>query len=132
VQLRGRRRREVRIDLSALIDAVFLLLIFFAVSTTFLDTSGLQLELPRAETGTPQERGQLTVWIRADGRVRFGDRDVAMEDLEPRLREALGASPDRFVVLQADRRTPLEAVVAVMDAARKAGARGVTLASRPE
>ena len=132
MQLRRRRRREVRIDLSALIDAVFLLLIFFAVSTTFLDTSGLKLELPHAETATPQEKQELTVWIGADGAVRFRDEGLSLDDLELRLREALAETPERFVVLQADRRTPLETVVDVMDQVRKAGAKGVTIASRPD
>lgn len=132
MELRRHRRREVRIDLSALIDAVFLLLIFFAVSTTFLDTSGLKLELPRAETASPVEKQQLTVWIGEDGTVRLGSETVSLEDLEVRLRDALVRDPERFVILQADRRTPLETIVDIMDRARKAGAKGVTIASRQE
>ena len=133
MELRRRRRREVRIDLSALIDAVFLLLIFFAVSTTFQETSGLKLELPDSETGTIQEATDLTVWIDEDGAIRFHDEVLAVADLESRLREALEAEDrDRFVLLQADHMTPLETVVDVMDVARKAGAGGVTIGSRSE
>jgi len=132
MEMRRRRQREVRIDLSALIDAMFLLLIFFAVTATFLDTSGLELELPEAETGTPREEQELTVWIAADGAIRFQGEDLPLESLESRLVKALEDDPRGFVVLEADRRTPLENVVAVMDRARKAGARGVTIASRQE
>ncbi|MGD8377148.1 MAG: biopolymer transporter ExbD [Acidobacteriota bacterium] len=133
MELRRRRRREVRIDLSALIDAVFLLLIFFAVSTTFLDTTGLDLELPEAETGTAQDATELTVWIDREGSLRFRDEPVELGALEARIRRALEEEdPDRYVVLRADRHTPLETVVDVMDVARKSGARGVTIASRSE
>lgn len=132
MELQHRRKRDVRIDLSALIDVVFLLLIFFAVSATFLDQSGLELELPEAETGTPREEQELTVWIAADGTVRFKDENVSLADLESRLVRAMEGVERRFVVLEADRLTPLESVVAVLDSARKAGARGVTIAARQE
>lgn len=130
MELRRRRRRDVRIDLSALIDAVFLLLIFFAVSTTFIGQAGIQLELPQSETASPTDPEDLTIWIGADGKIRFQDEDVDLDGLEAGIRRALAEEDDRFVVLQADRQTPLETVVQVMDRARLAGARGVTIASR--
>ena len=130
MELRRRRKRDVRIDLSALIDALFLLLIFFAVSTTFRDQSGIKLELPRAETATPREPQELTVLIGADGDIRFQDQPVDLESLEQRIRDALATADEQFVVLQADKGTPLGTVVDVMDRARKAGAQGVTIASK--
>lgn len=129
MQFRARSRRPIRIDISALIDVVFLLLIFFAVSTSFLDPSGLQLELPRADTATRREPKDLTVSIGADGTVRFEGRDVSLEELEGSLRRSLRGEARKFVVVQADRNARLERVVEVMDLARKVGARGLTIAA---
>jgi biopolymer transport protein ExbD len=122
-------RRDVRIDTSALIDVVFLLLIFFAVSTTFLESSGLDLELPSAETSAAPEPRDVTVWIGAEGNLRFDGRDLQLADLEGDLRTALEQAERKFVVIMADRDARLEHVVQVMDLARKSGAVGLSIAS---
>jgi biopolymer transport protein ExbD len=127
-----RKQRKIQIDMSPLIDIVFLLLIFFAVSTTFLESSGLELELPQAQTGTAQEVLDLTVWIDAEGTIRFDGSDVELEQLHDDLVPMLAEDERKFVIVQADKNTRLERVVEVMDVARRAGARGLTIASEPQ
>ncbi len=123
-------RRDVRIDISALIDVVFLLLIFFAVSTTFLESTGLDLELPSADTSAAPESRDVTVWIGEEGNLRFDGRDLQLADLETDLKAALEQAERKFVVIMADRNARLEHVVQVMDLARKSGAVGLTIASK--
>ena len=123
-------RRDVRIDISALIDVVFLLLIFFAVSTTFLESTGLDLELPSADTSAAPETRDVTVWIGEEGNLRFDGRDLQLADLETDLKAALEQAERKFVVSMADRNARLEHVVQVMDLARKSGAVGLTIASK--
>ena len=123
-------RRDVRIDISALIDVVFLLLIFFAVSTTFLESTGLDLELPSADTSAAPESRDVTVWIGEEGNLRFDGRDLQLADLETDLKAALEQAERKFVVIMADRNARLEQVVQVMDLARKSGAVGLTIASK--
>ncbi len=123
-------RRDVRIDISALIDVVFLLLIFFAVSTTFLESTGLDLELPSADTSAAPESRDVTVWIGEEGNLRFDGRDLQLADLEDDLKAALEQAERKFVVIMADRNARLEQVVQVMDLARKSGAVGITIASK--
>ena len=123
-------RRDVRIDISALIDVVFLLLIFFAVSTTFLESTGLDLELPSADTSAAPETRDVTVWIGEEGNLRFDGRDLQLADLETDLKAALEQAERKFVVIMADRNARLEQVVQVMDLARKSGAVGLTIASK--
>lgn len=122
-------RRDVRIDISALIDVVFLLLIFFAVSTTFLESTGLDLELPSAETSAAPEAREVIVWIGAEGNLRFDGRDLRLADLEIALKAALQQAERKFVVISADRSVRLERVVQVMDLARRSGAVGLSIAS---
>ncbi len=123
-------RRDVRIDISALIDVVFLRLIFFAVSTTFLESTGLELELPSADTSAAPESRDVTVWIGEEGNLRFDGRDLQLADLETDLKAALEQAERKFVVIMADRNARLEQVVQVMDLARKSGAVGLTIASK--
>jgi len=128
---RAGRQPLVRIDLTPLVDVVFLLLIFFMVSTTFREDQGLELRLPAA-SGTPTaESAELRVSVAADGSLRFEGRALDIAELERQARVALEASSERLVVVEADRSVEHGRVVAVMDVLRRAGARGLTVATAP-
>jgi biopolymer transport protein ExbD len=130
VQFRRRGRPSVAINLAPLIDVVFLLVIFFAVSTTFLDTAGLELELPSSESTATREPREIAVVLAADGAVSFDGEPVTLEDLAPRLRGRLAESDRKQVVLRADTDARHGDVVRVMDAIRAAGAEAMTVAAR--
>lgn len=130
MRLEKGRRRKALINVTSLIDVVFLLLIFFVVTSTFLERPGINLTLPEAGSG---ETGVSVVTVRivADGQVFVGDRPVALGDLARVLGESLRAEETTEVTLEADRSVPHGRVVAAMDAARRAGARGLVVATRP-
>jgi len=67
MQFRRKSKAEISINLAPLIDVIFLLVIFFAVSTTFLETAGLQLELPESSSTAKREIEDITVFLSADG-----------------------------------------------------------------
>jgi len=130
VQFRRKSRAEIAINIAPLIDVVFLLVIFFAVSTTFLETGGLQLELPTSSSTAQREVKDITVFLAADGTVSFDDQEVSRDQLEERLKAALEGTDRKIVVLRADRHTEHGDVVAVMDLIREAGAEALTIAAR--
>jgi biopolymer transport protein ExbD len=125
LKLRGRRRDHVEISLTALIDVVFLLLIFFMVSTTFDRFSELQIVLPEADGEVAAEqRDTLELVIDADGRYYIDRNQVlnsGIETLMRALRSAMGDNTDQPLVINADARTPHQAVITAMDAARRIG-----------
>jgi len=131
VRFRRPGKPRVGIDIAPLVDVVFLLVIFFAVSTTFLETSGLKLDLPTSTSTAMREPHELTVYVAADGRITFEGRETALSDLEPALAKAIEEAASKVVVLRADTGTQHGKVVEVMDAARAAGAEGLTVATRP-
>lgn len=131
MQFRRPGRPRVGIDIAPLVDVVFLLVIFFAVSTTFLETSGLKLDLPTSSSTAQREPREVTVYLASDGRITFEGRDLALEDLRTAVETALEGSSSKTVVLRADSGTPHGKVVEVMDASRAAGAEGLTVATRP-
>ena len=128
-----RKRPRPTIDLSPLVDVVFLLIIFFTVSTTFRDGTGLPISLPSAGTAVSQPSGPVEVTIAAEGRVELEGRVYpSVEAVTDPLRRALDDSSPRRVVIRGDRQVAYETVVAVLDLARSLEAEGVTLQTRRE
>ncbi|MDB6048392.1 MAG: biopolymer transport protein ExbD/TolR [Pseudomonas sp.] len=128
MKFRRRRPREnIDINLVSLIDVVFILLLFFVVTTTFTRETQLRVELPQAVTGTPEENSDLKhldIAISADGVYSLNNQLLPKNDL-PSLIEALQkeSSGDTSLPLSisADGKTPHQAVITAMDAAGKLG-----------
>lgn len=123
-------KRNVGINISPLIDVVFLLVIFFAVSTTFLETAGLKLQLPTSTSTAEREVKEITVLLGADGVLSMDGESLEWESMRERLAAALEDAERKIVVLQADKSTPHGEVVRVMDLIRESGAEGLTIAAR--
>jgi biopolymer transport protein ExbD len=130
VKFRRETPPEVAINIAPLVDVVFLLVIFFAVSTTFLETAGLKLELPTSSSNATRKPEELVVTLATDGSLSFRGERIEREGLRERLRETLAGVHDKIVVLQADRRTEHGTVVELMDLIRDAGATGLTVRAR--
>jgi biopolymer transport protein ExbD len=130
MQFRRKSKAEIAINLAPLIDVIFLLVIFFAVSTTFLETAGLQLELPESSSTAKREVEDITVLLGADGELSFDDEIISQEQLRERLQSALSETDRKIVVLRADTHTEHGAVVEIMDLIRDSGAEALTVAAR--
>ncbi len=129
--IKRRNQRRVSLDIHPLIDVVFLLLIFFMVTTTFSERPGMKLELPASETASSQSMQELTIVLTYDQRVFFQGREIELANLSNLLEKALKRSSEKMVIISADQRVEYGKVVAVMDIAKKSGARGLTIATRP-
>jgi len=127
--LRPRRRPTIQLPLTALIDVVFLLLIYFLLTSSFVNRQGLRIELPGSRLAQ-RETSPLIVYVDREGHILFEGRKVSPEELTALLRLRLRQSAERTVVLAADRLTPLQTIVSVMESVRLAGARNLTLATR--
>ena len=115
---------EPVLNLTPMIDVVFLLLIFFMVATTFLDPERqIDIDLPQAESGERVERTpeEVVINVFRDGRIRLGDREVDTVQLEEALVHAARRDPETPVTIRGDRLVHHQDVVMVMDACSKAG-----------
>lgn len=127
-----RRRREPVINLAPLVDIVFLLVIFFMVTSTFITPeTGLPVDLPQAVSGEEKPSGAPEVDVSADGVIHWRGKEVADDQLLSDLRGVLAGDPVGTVILRADRKTPHGRVVQVMDIIRRAGAKRVAIAAVP-
>jgi biopolymer transport protein ExbD len=137
MNLRPHRRHSVDINLTPLIDVVFLLLIFFMVSTTFKDEARLRIQLPEVQgEDAPAEEPEM-IRLVIDRAGRFYVDDQAVTDRRPitlvrALTGALGERKGLPVLIQADANTPHQAVMTALDAASQAGLVRIAFsASRP-
>ena len=124
--IKTRPSPKVSLPLTALIDIVFLLLVYFLLTSSFVQREGLELELPRAVSGTAV-RAPLTLQVKRNGEIFFEGQKTRGPELVELLRGRLSSAEEKRVLIEADRRAPLSAVVSAMDAARLAGAKNISL-----
>ncbi|MEJ2720978.1 MAG: biopolymer transporter ExbD [bacterium] len=132
MELRQRRKRSLIISVTPLIDVLFLLLIFFMVSTTFLSTPAIKLELPKAQHADAVRQKPLVIYVDAYGAVFLNDEPVDLSLLPAALEMKLGENADKTVVLKADSRVSHGTVVEVMDIVKGAGATRLVVSTKPE
>lgn len=119
----GRKSRgTVVLEVTPLVDIVFLLLIFFLLTATYVKNPNLDISLPKASLNqVTNQKKDITVAIKTDGEVRYDNQDVSMEQLEGILRAEYAENEDSIVVIQADKASKHGRVVEVMDLAKKVG-----------
>lgn len=120
---------EGEVNLTPMIDLIFLLLVFFIVTTSFTRDAGIDVKKPSAETAKSSE--SLTVMIGVDefGSVFMDKKSVDVRSIRGRITALSAQNPELSVMVVADRRTDVESVVAVMDQCRLAGVEKVSLAA---
>lgn len=125
--------RKPSIEISPLVDVMFLLIIFFTVSTTFKEGAGLPISLPSAGSATSQTKGPVEVSVSDQGQVELGGQIYAdIGEAEADLRRAIESAEPRAVMVRGDRKAAYETIVAVLDIARDMEARQVSLATRTQ
>lgn len=129
-KFRARRKGRALINITSLIDVLFLLLIFLMVSSTFLEQPGIQLELPEARSSVLVEQKEFTLFVSQNGTLFLNDSEISLEDLETRIREALPGMKDSALILKADKNVNYGLVVEVMDAVKSSGLKKLIIGTR--
>jgi len=124
-----RQRYTIQAPLTSLIDIVFLLLIYFLLTTNFMVEQGIDVNLPDAQASAPQTRQEITVYVDRAGSVYLGKQPVAFNDLFDRVHERIKENPEQLVLIKADGSIVLDRAVQVMDIIQAAGATQLFLAT---
>jgi len=132
VHRKKRDRYQMQAPLTSLIDIVFMLLIYFLLTTSFMVDEGIKIKLPQAKAAAPQTQQEITVYVNREGRAYLENKEVPHEMLFKRLKEMIGGQQDRLVVVKADRSVLLNKAVKVMDLAKAAGAARLCLATEKD
>ncbi|MFW5894004.1 MAG: ExbD/TolR family protein [Verrucomicrobiota bacterium] len=119
---------EAGIDISPLIDCVFILLIFFIVTTTFVEETGVEVDKPQAASSSMLEKTSIMIALTAKGEVVYGGNEIGIGGVRPLVRREL-QKEDVPVIIQTDSAAKSGLLVRVIDEAKLAGAKKVSLAT---
>ncbi len=128
---RGRTREEPEINLIPMIDVLLVILIFLMVTTTYAQFSGLQINLPQASESEAGDKNSQLINVSVDATEHYAINSqtiafAGVDQLAESLRKTAGDAKNPVVVINADARTPHQAVVNIMEAARTAGITSIT------
>ncbi len=128
----SRNQEEAGVDITPMLDVVFIMLIFFIVTATFIKLSGIEVNAPEANTSVVQEKANILVAIDANNTIWINRREVDFRALRANIERLHAENPKGSVVIQADRLSNNDTLVKVMDASRKAGVYEIALAANNE
>jgi biopolymer transport protein ExbD len=117
------------VNLTPMIDVVFIMLIFFIVTASFVKESGIDINRPSAATAERKEKGNILVAISADNQIWIDRRQVDPRALRANIERMHAENPNGAVVILADEESKNKLLVMVMDAARSAGVKNVSIAA---
>ena len=119
---------EPGIDMGPMLDCVFILLIFFIVTTTFVEETGVEVDKPQAASSVQLEKTSVLIAITAKGEVVYGGREIGVGGVQTLVKRVV-QKEDVPVIIQADRDAAAGVLVRVIDEAKLAGATKVSIAS---
>jgi len=131
MEFEGRARIGGHFDIAPLVDVVFLLLLFFLLTSTYAARAVLEVDVPSSATSAPARETALEIVLTAAGEVRLDGATVTLEALPAAARSRLDGRADRSASVRADADTAVERLVAVLDVLRAAGATDLALVTRP-
>ncbi len=119
---------DAGIDMSPLIDCVFILLIFFIVTTVFVEETGVEVDKPQAASSVQLEKTSILIALTANGKVVYGGRDIGIAGVQPLVKRMI-QKENLPVIIQADKGSLTDLLVRIVGEAKLAGATKVSLAS---
>ena len=120
---------ESSVDITPMLDVVFIMLIFFIVTATFIKEAGIDVDKPSAATAIVQEKASILIAIDANNKVWINRRQVDLRSVRSIVERLHAENPKGTLVIQADKESKNDTLVQVMDASRRAGVYDIALAA---
>ncbi len=120
---------EANIDMTPMLDVVFIMLIFFIVTASFVKEAGIDVNRPEAATAVKKDRANILVAISDEGEIWINKRRVDVRAVQANIERLHAENPQGTVVIQADKKATTEVLIKVMDASRAAGIMDVSIAA---
>jgi biopolymer transport protein ExbD len=117
------------VNMAPLIDLVFLLLIFFMVTTSFVKETGIDVQRPTASTAVLKDKGNILIGVDPNGRIFFEKKQIDIRSVRAHVERCLAENPEGSIVIVADKTSYTGIVVRVMDQCRLAGAKNISIAT---
>ncbi|MFU8895595.1 MAG: ExbD/TolR family protein [Gammaproteobacteria bacterium] len=125
------REEETEINITPMLDIVFIMLIFFIVTTSFIRETGIDPQRPDAVTAARQDRGNILIGVSATGQIWMDKRQVELDAVRRMVEQARNESPESTVVIIADERSETGILIDLMDQVRLGGILNISVAAEP-
>lgn len=121
---------EANIDMTSMLDVVFIMLIFFIVTASFVKESGIDVNRPEAATAVKKDRANILIAISDTGEIWINKRRIDVRAVQANIERLHAENPQGTVVIQADKKATTDTLIKVMDASRAAGVYDVSIAAQ--
>ena len=128
----AQQEEESEINITPMLDVVFIMLIFFIVTATFIKEAGIEVNRPDAQTAVKQEKANILVAIGPNDEIWIDRRQVDIRSVRPNIERLHAENPQGSVVIQADKESKTDTLIQVMDASRQAGVYNVSIAANED
>jgi len=132
MQFMTKTRKRITINITSLVDVLFLLLIFFIVSSTFLEQPGMKLDLPKTSEKKVIQMEGYTLFITSDGSLYLNEEQVNSDNLMDKLKAIAPEVEEKGLILKADEKIRYGLVVEVMDIIKQSGIIKLIIATQPK
>ena len=129
IRRRNKERDESTIDITPMLDIVFIMLIFFIVTTSFVKETGVEVNRPNAATAVRDERGNIPIAITANDEIWIDKRMIDLRSVRANVERLKAENPEGSVIIQADKASKTGFLVETMDQVRLAGVQNVSIAA---
>ncbi len=126
------QEEESEINITPMLDVVFIMLIFFIVTATFIKEAGIDVNRPDAQTAVKQEKANILIAIGPNDDIWIDRRQVDVRSVRPNIERLHAENPQGSVVIQADKLSKTDTLIQVMDASRQAGVYNVAIAAQED
>jgi biopolymer transport protein ExbD len=124
------QEEESEINITPMLDVVFIMLIFFIVTATFVKEAGIEVNRPDAATAVKQEKANILIAIGPNNDIWIDRRKIDIRAVRPNIERLHAENPQGSVIIQADRESKTETLITVMDASRQAGVFNIAIAAQ--
>lgn len=126
------KKKKILLNITPLVDVLLILIVFFVVTSTFMEQPGIKLELPKAQTADLQRIEKAILIVSADAKLLFRNKEISLSELPAILRDAMEESMDKSLIISADKAVQHGLIISIMDIARQNGVEKLVVSTEPE
>ncbi len=130
MEFKTKKKKATIINITSLIDVLFLLLIFMMVSSTFIEDPGIKLDLPETQSAPSVKKSEYILSVKSDGSLFLNEKSLSLDELEENLKSTLIEMKDESLILKGDTNILYGKVVKIMDIVKKSGVKKLIIATR--
>lgn len=129
IEFERRKKIETSLEMTPLIDCVFILLIFFLLTSSFIEELGFKINLPEAASSSMIDDEKVNIFVDHDERIYINDKEVSLAELSKILGDTILQDPEKLIDIKSDEDVRLKIITEVMDTAKGCGVRRLSIAT---